>query len=243
VPRPEPDKESSSVVGVSWGTFDKWFSEVWQPGEHMALIGPTGQGKSTFACRLLMRRKYALAIDPKGEDDTLTDSGFLRLRSWPPPRNIREDIEKGKGAHLVVGGGVRSVADFDKLKELVGQVLDAAYVEGGWTVFLDELQVASQMFGHSLKVQRNLISARARGVSMMTAYQAPAWVPSAASRQARWLVAWPTRDEDVIKSIAAKCGRPWQEVKAVLHGLPDFHVMVVGTNPRDPIVVTHCPKL
>jgi hypothetical protein len=235
--------EGSDVIGVPWPTFQQWFSETWQPGEHIACIGPTGTGKSTFVVHLLNMRKYVLAIDPKGEDSTLTRSGFVRIRDWPPPSQVRKDIADGRGARLIVGGGVRSPDDWVALERLIGSVLDAVFSEGGWTTFVDELQISSQMMGHSRAIQRNLVGARDKLVSMVTAYQAPSWVPTAASRQAKWLALWGTRDEDVIKSVAAKAGRPKAEMKGILHELPDYHVAIIPQSPRDPIVITNPPKL
>lgn len=230
---------AESVVGVDWSTFLAWFGDVWEPGQHVACIGPTGAGKSTFVVGLMGLRKHVLAVDPKGEDSTLTASGYRRIRSWPPPSEVRRDISEGRGARLIVGGGVKTTKDFTRLGELIGEVLDAAFNEGGWTLFIDELQVTAQMMRHSLAIQRNLVMARDKRVSMITAYQAPSWVPTAASRQATWLCLWPTRDEDVIKNVAAKAGRPRHEVQALLHELPDYHVAVFGNNPRVPIVITH----
>ena len=235
--------EAMEVIGVPWGTFEAWFSDTWQPGEHIACIAPTGGGKSTFVVRLLQGRRYVLAIDPKGEDSTLTKSGFQRIKSWPPPDQVRKDIADGKDVRLIVGGGIRTPADWDHLERTVGQVLDGAFTEGGWTVFMDELQIGAQMMGHSRRIQRNLVGARDKHVSMITAYQAPSWVPTAASRQAKWLAVWPTRDLDVIKSLAAKAGRPRQEMEALLREMPDYHVAVIGTNPRHPVVITHPPAL
>jgi len=231
------------VIGVGWPTFAAWWRDVWQPGEHVACIGRTGTGKSTFIVRCLQTRKYVLAIDPKGEDSTLTASGFRRITSWPPPEDVRKQIADGKPAHLIVGGGIRTPEDWTKLRVTVGKCLDAVFSEGGWTCSVDELQIAAQLMGHSLSIQRNLVAARDKGVSMVTAYQAPSWVPTAASRQAKWLALWPTRDEDVIKNVAAKAGRPKVEIQAILHELPDFHVAIIGQSPRNPIVITSPPPL
>lgn len=234
---------STDVVGVSWDVFERWFAAAWRPGEHVALIGPTGTGKSTFAVRIMNARKYVIAIDPKGEDSTLTASGFRRIRSWPPPESVRRDIVDGKGARLVVGGGVRTPDDWVALQKTVGEVLDAVFAEGGWTCFTDELQIAAQMMRHGLAIQRNLVALRDKKASMVTAYQAPSWVPTASTRQATWMAVWPTRDEDVIKSLASKAGRPRAEMQGLLHELPEYHVAVIGLSPRDPIVITHVPKL
>jgi energy-coupling factor transporter ATP-binding protein EcfA2 len=236
-------RRDSQIIGVPWHVFDAWFRDTWQPGEHIACIGPTGTGKSTFVVRLLGMRKHVLAIDPKGEDSTLTASGFQRIRSWPPPEQVRKDIADGKGARLVVGGGVRTPEEWTQLTRTVGDVLDAVFSEGGWTCFTDELQIAAQMMGHSLRVQRNLVALRDKKSSMVTAYQAPSWVPTASTRQARWMCVWSTRDEDVIKNVAAKAGRPKAEIQGLLHELPDYHVAIIPQSPRDPIVITHPPKL
>ena len=231
------------LVGTDWETFAEWFGATWQPGEHIACIAPTGGGKSTFVVRLLQLRRYVLAIDPKGEDSTLTASGFVRIRSWPPPEQVRKDIADGKPARLIVGGGIRSAEDWDHLERTIGECLDGVFAEGGWTTFVDELQISAQMMGHSRRIQRNLVGARDKKASHVTAYQAPSWVPTAASRQAKWLAVWPPRDEDVIKSLAAKAGRPAVEMRELLHELPDYHVAVIGQNPRHPIVITHPPAL
>src|ERR1700751_1374142 len=84
-----------SIVGVPWNTFLTWLHDTWAPGQHFALIGPTGEGKTTFAVGVLKQRKWVLALDPKGEDDTLTASGFQRITSLPLPRKIRNDISVG----------------------------------------------------------------------------------------------------------------------------------------------------
>lgn len=66
----------------------------WKPGGHWALIGPTGEGKSTFAVGILGLRKWVLSLDPKGEDETLESSGYQRLTTMPPPRDRLAAVRK-----------------------------------------------------------------------------------------------------------------------------------------------------
>lgn len=59
----------------------------WQPGQHVALIGKTREGKTNFAVWLLMElRKMVLALDPKGEDESLSNSGWTRVTTVPGGR-------------------------------------------------------------------------------------------------------------------------------------------------------------
>ena len=60
------------IEALDWSTeFLPWFQEAWKPGQHVALIAPTGAGKTTFAAGLLGLRKYVLALDEKGGDLSL----------------------------------------------------------------------------------------------------------------------------------------------------------------------------
>ena len=97
------------------GRLPRPHAEEWKPGQHVALIGPTGEGKSTYAVGILALRKYVLALDPKGEDETLAASGYERLTCWPPPGKVRERIAQGGTARLIVGGATRTQGELDKL--------------------------------------------------------------------------------------------------------------------------------
>lgn len=229
---------------MEWaGEFLPWFDTNWHPGQHIAAIGPTGQGKSTFTGQILRLRKYVLALDAKGGDGTLDKLGWPRITSWPPSRQVRQDIADGLPARLVVGGRARTEREYEELRELMSTVIDAAFAEGGWTLSIQELQIIADMMALKKRVERNLIAARDRASSIVAEYQAPAWVPTAASRQATWGVVWPTRDDDVIVSLAKKFGRSREVLGEALYALPDYHVLVIGLNPRMPMILTHPPAL
>src|SRR5437016_5933255 len=75
--------DSALVVGLPWDDFLSYMAWSWKPGQHIAMIGPTGEGKTTFAAGLLNLRNWVLALDPKGEDETLSASGFERITHLP----------------------------------------------------------------------------------------------------------------------------------------------------------------
>ena len=228
-----------------WPKFVGWFQQAWEPGEHLALMGPTGTGKSNFAGNVLPLRKWVMALDPKGGDSTLAKLGWPRVDTWPPPPKIRNAIAEGKPVRLVVGPTVRRIEDRQTLIDVQRHALKSAFEEGGWTVYIDEFQLAAdrRMMGLHMESETLLIAARDRGVSVVTAFQAPSWVPTAASRQATWLVLWPTRDDAVVKRLAEIAGRPRSEIAAIFDGLDRYFVAVVGRDPSAPVVITRPPRL
>lgn len=242
----QPEEEpGAKVVSAEWDTFLDWFGEEWKPGQHIALIGPTGEGKSTFAVGILGLRKWVLALDPKGEDETLSASGYQRITSWPPSSKIRDRIAEGKPVRLIVGGSTRTREDLNKLEALMLQAVEGVRAEGGWTIYADEFQILAdrRMYGLDKEIERLLIAARSRGTSVVTAFQAPAWVPKAGTRQATFVVLWPTRDRVMIKTVAEAMGRPWHELAEAVDELPQYYCLVIPKSIHAPMVVTHAPKL
>lgn len=237
-----------TVRGVEWSAFLREFAERWEPGEHVALVGPTGEGKTTFAAHILGSRKYVLALDPKGGDSTLSmleRRGYERITSWPPPRAVRRRIEQGEPARLIVGQRIRSRSDRAKLRETLANTIDGAFEDTGWTLYIDELQVAAdrRLMNLGSMIEENLIAGRDRHVSVVNSYQRPANVPRAASDQATWLVIWYTRDIDVVARLAEMTGRPRAEIKGAIGQLERYSCLLVNRSPREPMIVTMPPRL
>lgn len=239
-----PEMLGADVVGKTWDEFLEWFATVWKPGQHAALVGPTGMGKSTFAVGILELRKYVLALDPKGGDETLETAGYERLTDWPLPDKAYDAIAEGRPARYIVGNKSHTIADRAKLRELLADTLAGVFESRGWTVYADEFQLLAdrKMMNLGSLVETLLVAARSKHITVVTSYQAPAWVPSAASRQATWIVLWPTRDVDVVKKLANVVGRDWRMVWSAMRALPPFHVLVIGRNPHAPMVVTSAPE-
>lgn len=251
------------VVGLPWDMFLRYMRWAWKPGQHIAMIGPTGEGKTTFASGLLGLRNWVLALDPKGEDETLSASGFervthlpgdqadlwWRLRHWQVSRqwdHIHNRIAEGMPVRLIVGGPARTdlqdLANQDLMRRSFGYAREA----GGWTVYVDEFELISsqRMFRLGPQVERMLISARHDGTSVITSFQAAAWVSRHATRQARFAVVWPTGARDMIKAIAESMGRDWRELAAAIDELPPFHVCVVPRGKNGgPFICTSAPEL
>lgn len=230
------------VRGVVWDDFLEEFGRSWEPGQHVAIIAPTGQGKSTVLVGLLGLRKFVLAFDPKGGDSTLAATGYPRLSKWPPPARVYDRMAEGKPVRYRVGPRVAKRADLAALREVSRQALDAAFDEGGWTTAVDEFQILSdkRMMNLGTEVETLLISARDKRVSVITLFQRPANVPRAAAEMATHLFLGLTLDTDTVNRLAEITGRPKPEIRGAIGGLAerDYSWLVVPNNPRRPIIVT-----
>lgn len=255
--------DTAVVVGLTWDRFLSYMRWAWKPGQHIALIGPTGEGKTTFAAGLLSLRKWVLALDPKGEDETLTESGYervrtlpsvnrgpwWRLRHWEAARQwdrIENRIAEGLPARIIVGGAARTEEQDAANQSLMRKCFAYAREAGGWTVYVDEFELISsqRMFRLGPQVERMLITARRDKASVLTSFQAAAWVSKHATRQARFAVIWPTGDRDMIKNVAQSMGRDWRQVAAAVDELPPFHVLVIPRGKSGgPFICTSAPKL
>lgn len=262
--RPPDIDDGLLVIGLRWEEFLAYMRWAWKPGQHIAMIGPTGEGKTTFASGLLLLRKWVLALDPKGEDDTLTASGFQRvaqlpsfrglgirwrLEHWEAARQwdrIHQAIAEGRPARVIIGGPARTVTQDVANQDLMRRTFAYAREAGGWTVYVDEFELISsqRMFGLGPYVERMLISARRDGTSVITSYQAQAWVSKHATRQARFAVVWPTGSRQMIKNIAEDMGRDWRQLAAAVDELPPWHVIVVPRGKSGgPFICTSAPPL
>lgn len=230
---------------MKWRTeFVPYFRDVWQPGQHLSSIAPTDAGKTTLVAGLLKMRKYVLALDPKGGDETLAALQFRRLPEWPGEKGIRkllrEDAEAGRPSHYTVGPIAMRGADLPILRRACSDALDAAFDMGRWTIYVDELQVLSdrRMMNLSGKAAKLLVAARSKGVTFVSSFQSPSWVPSEAVRQPRWIAVSYTRDTDTVNRLAEVLGRPKPEIRGAVKELPAYHWLIVGRNPREPMIIT-----
>ena len=241
------DLPRTVVVGVPWETFLEYFADTWKVGQHMALIGPTDSGKTTFVVPVLKLRKYAMAIDAKGGDSRLALAGFTKVSKIPPDEKVLQALaEKTDPVRLLITFEVKTRADRAKLKKLCREALEWAFDTGGWTIYFDEFQVTadSRMMGLGIHAEEMLVSARdPKRITIVTSYQAPAWVPKASTRQAQWFGVWKTNDVDVVDAIAQKMGRDKRELRRAVRAMPRHHILLGGTNTEDPLILTQAPRL
>jgi hypothetical protein len=231
-----------------------------QPGEHEAYIGPTVFGKSTHVVGRLALRDYVLALDPKGEDETLSASGFRRVGSiWQDGMRWRlthrddarawdqvwRDIDDGKPGKVIVGGKADSRSAVARLKALMHEAVEFCQFTPGWTMYVDEFEImtSQEIFALRRYLNEMLIAARHNKTSLLVSYQAQAWVSKHPIRQCRRCTLWPVGDPEMIKTIAQGMGRDPREVLPAVEQLPKWHTLTMPRGKFDPMVITRAPKI
>ena len=258
-----PTMPQQVIKRQHWDEHLAWMKAHWQPGQHIASIGPTGEGKTTYNVGLLGVRKYVMALDPKGKDETLSGSGYARVTSLPPMgglaklryrakqdgrtwEDIFKRIDAGQPASVIVGGDARNADEDQKLVKLMGEAIAYARHSRGWTLYVDEFELLSsqRMFRLGPPVERMLISARHARTSIVTSFQAAAWVSKHATRQARFAVMYPTGDRRMITAVAESMGRDWRQLAEAVDELPKFYCLVIPRGKNGgPMMLVSAPKV
>jgi hypothetical protein len=146
-----------------------------------------------------------LAVITKPDDDVvrrfLRDGSYRRVKSWPPP------VSAGAVNRVALWPDTRRREVIDRLPAIVSPALRGAYEQGGWAVYVDELNYVVR----TLRLQADLVpiwsQGRSMGVTMIAGSQRPAWVPLEAYSQATHLFLWATsdrRDLNRLSDIAAR---------------------------------------
>lgn len=209
---------------VPWDKFlQKEF--VWKPGEHVGMIGPTGQGKTTMLMALLPLHRYVTVFATKPRDasmDRLVNSGYVKLDRW-------KSLDPQDYPRRVIWPDASRMDSTELQQRVFGDAFGRIYREGDWTVALDELWYMTEVLDLKEAVRIYLLQARALGISLLSAAQRPAWVPRELYTSCTHLFFWRTNDETDLKSLS---GIGWKEsriIREVVANLDQYQALYVNT--------------
>jgi hypothetical protein len=196
------------------------FARVWRQGEHVALLGPTGSGKTYTARDVLAIRQYVIVLAVKREDDTLThftrgEPKYKKTSKWP----VNYDVNRA-----LISLPPESLSDAGQALK-VYNVLNGVFKGGGWCIFLDDTGYISSHLKLKRQIAELLNVGRSSGISVVSAATQPssayAGVPSETLRQVRHVLIWKFEDDESIEACAHICGMP----KRRMHELMDELIM------------------
>lgn len=227
---------STEAPRVPWDRFVRDHLSQWHAGEHFALIGPTGQGKTTMLQNILPYRPYVVVFATKPRDESMEAfirAGYARRTKWRaepaaevPRRVLWPDASK--------------INSEETQREIFADALGKIYREGYWTVALDELWYVINILKMESYVKTFLLQGRSLGISLVAATQRPAFVPLEVYDQSTHLMFWRDNDETNLRRLSGISWRSSDLIRGVVADLDRFQVLYINTRTGE-MLRTRCP--
>jgi hypothetical protein len=214
---------AETVPAVAWPAFHAELAQEWRQGEHVAIVGPTGRGKTTLALAILDIRRWVCIVATKPKDSTLaglTRKGWTLLRSWPPVAGVQRVILWPRWRHR---------GDTAGQARAIRSAMDSMYQAGAWCLFLDDLQYIMDELRLAGDVTTLLHMARSLRVSLVLSTQRPRHVPVSVWNQATHLFIFGTKDHDDLRRLGGLGGLDARVIREAVAALGAHDVLYVNT--------------
>src|SRR5580692_1965636 len=156
---------------------------TWRAGEHIAISGQTGSGKSVLMSRLLDTRSWFVLLKSKADSTKYPRTRLTRSADvMDDPRQTRIILRPR----------------FEKQSQEFSRALNKAWKAGGWTVAVDELFYVDNELGLRAPISRILTQGRDPGrISMVTGMQRPSLVTRFALGEASHVISFGLEGRDI----------------------------------------------
>jgi ABC-type dipeptide/oligopeptide/nickel transport system ATPase component len=134
---------------------------AWQPGEHVAVVGDTGSGKTYLIAKLAMMRRYVAMLRTKPDD--IEFPGF-------------EQSQTSKAMAYWDASRVLIAPKLSLQAKEVWHALRQTWEDGGWTTIVDELWYAEHRLGLRNDIENLLTQGRSKDITMVVGMQRPSQV-------------------------------------------------------------------
>lgn len=242
-----PTPQANAAPFTAWPTLFAYLRREFRQGDHVAIIGPTGSGKTHIAFEVAELRSYVLVVACKPRDPLIDEA---RTRGyWLIPGNELEIPRMdGKPLHPRViywprlsERARRKLHRHEMLraekamqKPLVGGAIGYVRDLGHWSLVLDEGTWICRDLNLQRDVDMALMHFRTLRSSVIILGQRPSWMGRYTLSQPTFLFLFNTNDGDDLKSLGNISGVDRRLVQDLVGGL-DFErheCLVIDTRKR-----------
>ena len=205
----------------------------WQQGEHVGIIGPTGQGKSTLALALLHDRDYVCMFATKPRDSTLdrfaAEYDYRVLKQW----NGRMRTDPGRFTRgyprRVLWPLAQDLHSATHQRSVFESALSSIYREGGWTVYFDELWIMCRTLRLDHEFKTYLMQSRSNEISVVASSQRPAWIPVEVYDQSTHLLFCRDNDRTNLERISGVGYLDSRRIREIVPRLERYQFLYINT--------------
>ncbi|MGH7240414.1 MAG: helicase HerA domain-containing protein [Candidatus Saccharimonadales bacterium] len=202
--------------------------------EHLAILGPTGSGKTKFMTYILKRRaalrkSHIVLIATKPADSTIDALKWPVIRHWPP----------NYGQEQVIYWPVTKKPDenIEYQREHIKNMLNEIWgPDANIIVAFDEIAYIETELNLKTIVTRYWREARSLGITIVATTQRPRFVSRYMFSEPIWAVAFRPQDEDDALRVAEILGSRKKYKDILLEELDRYEFLLVHKPTREAVI-------